>query len=240
MREKFLKILVPINLQLVVTLRCPQGDFTLSCVSRFEVKSSCLQYTTLARFLWCCWYYKGLVVASDSSYEVVERCVHIDALLRTRLQIRDPQLASKLLSLCRGHETFILQIRFVSHENHGELILILDAQDLRVKPRDLVETCTVGDGEDKQETFARSHVLFPHGTELFLACRVKNIEVCNFVVDDALFTVRVLNSGIIVLHKVRLDELNGERRLTHTTSTDYHQLVLTVCITARHFVFCFL
>lgn len=45
-----------------------------------------------------------------------------------------------------------------------------------------------------------------------------------------------LYGGVIFIHKVVLDELDGERALAHATSSHYHQLVLrhVCCCSSPH------
>ena len=121
--------------------------------------------------------------------------------------------------------TLALQVALVGNDNDGKVVLVLDAQDLLVKRRDFFKRVSARDGVDAQKAFARSHVLLPHGTAIsimrtskgapvfLLACSVENVKEGDFLVNDALLAVRVLNGRIVFVHKVRLDELNGERRL---------------------------
>ena len=48
----------------------------------------------------------------------------------------------------------------------------------------------------------------------------------HFIIDDSLLPIAVLDSGVILLYKVRLDELNGKSRLAHSTTPHHHYLVL--------------
>jgi len=68
----------------------------------------------------------------------------------------------------------VLQVALVAHHQHGELVAILDAQDLALELGDLIEAGMIVEREDEQESFAGAHVLLPHGTELLLASRVQN------------------------------------------------------------------
>jgi hypothetical protein len=40
-------------------------------------------------------------------------------------------------------------------------------------------------------------------------------------------TVLTLNSRIILVYEMTLDELDGQARLSYTAATDYHELVLS-------------
>ena len=48
----------------------------------------------------------------------------------------------------------------------------------------------------------------------------------HFIIDDSLLPIAVLDCGVILLYKVRLDELNGKSRLAHSTTPHHHYLVL--------------
>ena len=48
----------------------------------------------------------------------------------------------------------------------------------------------------------------------------------HFIIDDCLLPIAVLDCRVILLYKVRLDELNGKSRLAHSTTSHHHYLVL--------------
>jgi hypothetical protein len=95
----------------------------------------------------------------------------------------------------RGRRTFdrhfslAIQIALVSDDDHGEVVLVLDAQYLLLESLDLFKGLLRGDGVDEQETFAGAHVLFSHGRVFFLSCRVEHVEKGDLVVNDALLAV---------------------------------------------------
>lgn len=80
----------------------------------------------------------------------------------------------------------------------------------------LLERIAIGDGVDNEEALSPTHVLVSHGLVLFLTSCVEYVYQGNLLVDNALLAVWILNSGIIVLNKSRLNELDGERRLSHS------------------------
>lgn len=61
-----------------------------------------------------------------------------------------------------GDHTLLLQITLVGNDDDGEVILVLDAQDLLLEGHDFFEGLTRCDGVDKQEALAGTHVLFSH------------------------------------------------------------------------------
>ena len=46
--------------------------------------------------------------------------------------------------------------------------------------------------------------LLAHCTEFFLTGSVKNVQLCDFIVDDALFGIRVFYRWVIVCDKITL------------------------------------
>lgn len=82
-----------------------------------------------------------------------------------------------------------LKIALVADDDHGEVVLVLDSQDLLLECGDFLEALAGGDGVDKQETLACAHVLLSHGAVLFLASGIENIEKSDLIVDDTLLAV---------------------------------------------------
>lgn len=82
-----------------------------------------------------------------------------------------------------GHDSVVLHVSFVAHDDQGHMGIILDADDLLSQLDQLVEGVHVGDGEDEQETLTLSHVQLAHGGELF---RARGIEaICVWVSSGA-------------------------------------------------------
>jgi hypothetical protein len=93
-------------------------------------------------------------------------------------------------TLCRNLPLAI-KIALVANHNHGEVVLVLDAQNLLLERHNLLEALAVGYRVDEQEALACAHVLLPHGRILLLTGCVEDIEQRDLVVDDALLAVRV-------------------------------------------------
>ena len=116
--------------------------------------------------------------------------------------------------------TFVVQIRLVRHDDNGEEVPVLDAQDLLVelgaadkRPENLsaravertllergccshlLKAAPAGDAVHQKEPFACPHVLFPHCAVLFLPSRVENVQERDLVVDDALLAVGICSGG---------------------------------------------
>jgi hypothetical protein len=74
-----------------------------------------------------------------------------------------------------AHLSLGVQIALVSDNNDGEVVLVLDAQNLLLECDDLLEALARCDAVDEQEAFACSHILLAHGGVLFLASRVEHV-----------------------------------------------------------------
>lgn len=68
----------------------------------------------------------------------------------------------------------MLKVGLVAHHEHGELVPVLDAQDLLVELEQLLEAGVVGHREHQQEALARAHVLLSHRAELLLPRSVQD------------------------------------------------------------------
>jgi hypothetical protein len=84
-----------------------------------------------------------------------------------------------------------LQVALVAHNNHGEIVLVLDSQNLLLEGCDFLEALPGCDGVDQQETLSGSHVLLSHRRIFLLASGIEDVEKCDFIVNDTLLAVRV-------------------------------------------------
>lgn len=124
------------------------------------------------------------------------------------------------------------KIALVRDDDYGEVVLVLDTQDLLLERLDLLIGGSRGDGVNKQETFARAHVLFAHGGVLLLSSRIEDIEQGHLVVYHTLLPIGVygvvsilgdiessvaelsqftFDRRVVLVDKVRLYELDCER-----------------------------
>lgn len=62
-----------------------------------------------------------------------------------------------------GDLSLAFQIALVAYNDDGEVILVLDAQNLLLEGHDLFEALSARYRVDEEETLARSHILFAHG-----------------------------------------------------------------------------
>lgn len=93
-------------------------------------------------------------------------------------------------------DTVLLQIALVTDNNDGEIVLVLDAENLLLEGHDFFEGLTRCDRVDEQEALAGAHVLFPHCRVLLLACRIENVQESDLIVDNTLLAVGVWKKRI--------------------------------------------
>ena len=74
-----------------------------------------------------------------------------------------------------AHLSLGVQIALVADNDDGEVVLVLDAQNLLLECDDLLEALARCYAVDEQETLACSHVLLAHGRVLLLAGRVEHV-----------------------------------------------------------------
>jgi hypothetical protein len=138
-----------------------------------------------------------------------------------------------------------VKIALVADDDHWEVVLVLDSQDLLLERHDLLVALPVGYRVNEQEALSRAHVLLSHRRVLFLSGCVEHIEKRDLVVDNALLAIRVcdrvsacstnrrvtglltLNGRVVLVYEVALDQLNSQTRLSDSTAADYHQLVFS-------------
>jgi hypothetical protein len=85
----------------------------------------------------------------------------------------------------------VLQVALVADDDDGEVVPVLDAEDLLLEGHDLLEALPAGYAVDEQEALAGPHVLLAHGAVFFLAGGVEHVEQGRLAVDYALLAVRI-------------------------------------------------
>lgn len=90
-----------------------------------------------------------------------------------------------------GNLTLTLQIALVTHNHHGKIVLVFDAEDLLLECCNLLEALAGCDGVHEQETLASPHVLLSHSRVFLLTGGIENIEQSHLIVNDTLLAVRV-------------------------------------------------
>jgi len=158
--------------------------------------------TTLLAFL-------GGIKGVDFLYKVEENLVDIGSSFGGTFQKDAIPLLGQRSSLIRGDDSLIRQVTFVSGEHHWNGGGVLHAKDLLADVIEVVERGLGDDGVDQYETLSVFHVEITHGGELLGTGRVENLEHALFAVDFHLFSVRVLDSWVVLLHEDSLHKLNG-------------------------------
>jgi hypothetical protein len=144
-----------------------------------------------------------------------------------------------------AHLSLGFQIALVSDNDDGEVVLVLDAQNLLLECDDLLEALARRYAVDEQEALACPHILLAHGRVLLLAGRVEHVQQRDLLINHTLLPVRVcrrwlalvvgrvgtcrrlrtFDGRIVFVDEMALDELDGQATLSDTTTTDYHELV---------------
>lgn len=81
----------------------------------------------------------------------------------------------------------------------------------------------------------------PYGSIFLLASSVEDVDLAFVVVEGDLFAVRVCLSGVVLLHKVTVHELESQGGFAHTARPDHDDLVqwqLLLCLLSHLFQFC--
>jgi len=177
-----------------------------------------------------------LIVLADFPNKVAEGLVNVDTLLGGGLDELAAEMFCHVSALVHANLAFVLQITFISNDDHREGVSVLHAENLLVEGADLLEGVSRSDGIDEKEALARAHVLLTHGTVFLLASGIQDVEEGNLLVNDTLLAVRVFDSGIVFVNKVALNELNRQRRFADATATDDDELVLSeeLCLCLSH------
>jgi len=175
-----------------------------------------------------------LVISADFTNEVTESIIDVDSLLSRCLDEFAVKVACQITALIHTDLSLVLEIAFVSDDNHWKGVLVLYAKNLLVESRDFFKGVARGDRVNQKETLSRAHVLFPHGAVFFLSCSIEDVEKRYLVVDDTLLAVRVLDGWVVLIHEVALDELDGKCGLADTTTADHDELVLAKELSLGH------
>ena len=115
----------------------------------------------------------------------------------------------------------LLHVGLVAHEDEGDGLCVLDAQDVIVQFLDLPEGGLSAYRVDTEESFAGPHVLITDGAKVFLSCCIKYVEHMLIFVHSELLSVTVFERRVILFDKLFVDELDSEARLSDTTFSDH-------------------
>ena len=138
----------------------------------------------------------------------------------------------ELLTLGGGDDTGVVEIALVADKDHGDVLRVLDAEDLLAHVAEVVEATERHDRVHEDEALPVLHVEISHGGELLGTGGIEDLEHALLAVDLALLSVRVLDCGIVLLDEDTLHEENSDGGLADTTATENDKLVLL----KRHFL----
>jgi len=115
----------------------------------------------------------SVVAADDLSAEVDEDFVDIRSPSCGGLIVWSisPALGHTKRFLSRDCAVFF-EIRLVSYDDNGHIVVVLDADDLLAELTQLRETALGSDGEYKEESLTCLHIELSHGSELLSPGRI--------------------------------------------------------------------
>lgn len=75
-----------------------------------------------------------------------------------------------------------------------------------------ISSCSKGfrfcNGEHAKKSLSATEVVVPNGSVVLLSCRVEDVDLDLFSIQNHLFSVAVSFSGLIVFHKLERDQHN--------------------------------
>ena len=149
-------------------------------------------------------------LAVDLPHKVEEHLVDVDLLAGRGLQEGDTSpAAGEVSSLLLADHAVVLQVALVATEDHGDLVGVLHTENLLAEVGEVVEGGLGGNGVDENEALAVLHVQITHGSELLGTSGIENLEHALLTVDLNLFSVRVLDGGVVLFDEDGLDKLDG-------------------------------
>jgi len=174
----------------------------------------------------------GGALLVDETDEVMEDLVDVDLELGRGLDEEAVvEALGELLSLLGGDDTHVVEIALVADEDHGDVVRVLDAEDLLTHVDEVVEGAEGDDGVDEDKALAVLHVQVTHGRELLRTGSIENLQHALLAVNFDLLAVAVLDGGVVLLDKDALHELHSKGGLADTTRAQNDNLVFL----KRHF-----
>mmetsp|Transcript_24405 Transcript_24405/g.40936 ORF Transcript_24405/g.40936 Transcript_24405/m.40936 type:complete len:225 (-) Transcript_24405:111-785(-) len=161
----------------------------------------------------------------DHADELEEDLLDVVVGLGRGLDEAAAKLLGESLSLLGRDLALLLQIELVAHNHDGDVrAVLLDTKDLVAELGGSIKTGGSGDTVSQNEALAGLHVLVTEGAVFLLSGGIHDVEHAGSSVDLDELAVRVLNGGIVLLHKVSLDETDSEGGLSDTSHTDENEL----------------
>jgi len=165
------------------------------------------------------------VHCADLTDEAEESLIDICAGLGRSLEEGAVEALCGILTLSSLNLTLRGKIALVTAEDHGYMVGILHTENLFAELVDFIEGAAGGNGVDEKEALASAHVLVTHSAVLLLTGGIKDIKKGSLTVDGDLLPVAILDSGIVFIDEMVLDELDSKSGLADTTTANDNNLV---------------
>jgi len=175
---------------------------------------------------------------ADGADEGEEALFDINSRLCARFKERAVEALGQIGTLSCSDDSLCCQIALVADENAGNVVILLDAENLRAEGRDFVEGSSGSNIVHHQEALTSTHVLITHSGKLLLSGCVENVQKTSLRINLNLLAVRILNCWIIFIHEVVVDQLNGQCGLANTATSNYDELVFGHVFCLVCFVLC--
>lgn len=107
-------------------------------------------------------------------------------------------------------------IRFISSKYNGHLFCAFDAQDLLSNELNVLEALSTSQAEHDYEALAIFNVQITHGRKLLRAGCVQDFKNSRVTVDFNLFSVKVLNCGVIAFNELTGYKLDSQGRFSNS------------------------
>ena len=121
----------------------------------------------------------------------------------------------------------MVEVDFVANQQDRDFIISLHSNYLFFHCLNILKGLVIGQTITDNETLTVLDVEVPHGRELLRAGRVQDFEDAGRAVHLDLLAVEVLDGGVVFLHEVAGDELNGEGRLADAAGAENDNFKLT-------------
>jgi len=167
------------------------------------------------------------VVAGHLTHEVIEELLDVNGVLGRGLEVGTVvELLGEVLAVAFGDDTLVLQIALVADQDRGEVLLVLDTDNLVADVLEVGKGRLGNDGVDEDEALAILHVKITHGSKLLRASGIKYLKKVLVAINLDVLTIRVLDCRIILLDEYTLDELHSDGRLADTSRAEDDNFVL--------------
>lgn len=140
-----------------------------------------------------------------------ETLVDVDVAESASLEEGDAVLLGELLTFSSRDFAHVIQIAFVTNENHWAFIEFFYVKNLVVElSLNLFKSRAGCNRVDEHEARAVAHVLIAHSRVFFLTRGIENVQQACFIIANDLLSVAIFDGGIVAVNKVIVDELNRD------------------------------